>query len=86
MLIRIACKNAQEASCLVANLLSDLEQPCGACPADGIVLCGRSPLGGPVTVRFAPENRLEIEGAEELLKPILERRKHCGKKLCAQER
>lgn len=86
MLTRIACKDAREVSCLVANLLSDLEPPCGACPMEGIVLCGHSPLGGPVTVRFAAGNVLEIEGDEELLAPVLERRERCGKKLCAQER
>lgn len=52
MLVRMACKDTQEVSCLVANLLCELEQPCRACAAEGVVLCGRSPLGEAVTVRL----------------------------------
>ena len=52
MLVRMACKDTQEVSCLVANLLCELEQPCRACAAEGVVLCGRSPLGEAVTVRY----------------------------------
>lgn len=86
---RIACKDAAEASCVIANLLAELEQPCGKCGTDGVVLTGTSPEGGAVTVRLMEENVpqgtlsaagggihlvLEVSGGDDLLERIRERR------------
>lgn len=71
---RIACKDAAEVSCTIANLLAELEQPCGKCRADGVVLTGTSPEGGAVTVRLMDENVLEVSGGDDLLERIRERR------------
>lgn len=40
---RAACKDWAEASCLISNLLAELEQPCRMCREDSLVLTGRSP-------------------------------------------
>lgn len=77
---RIACKDSKEASCLLANLLSELEQPCRSCAGDGtVVLCGTSPGGENVTVRMLPGAPvMEIEGVpEETLAAIRGRRCSC---------
>lgn len=73
---RIACKDSGEVSCLVANLLAELEQPCQTCKPDGaVVLTGTSPTGEKVTVRLLPGLLLEAEGiSEEALATIRERR------------
>ena len=42
---RAACKDWAEASCLISNLLAELEQPCRICREDSLVLTGRSPTG-----------------------------------------
>lgn len=67
---RAACKDWAEVSCLLANLVAELEQPCGKCAADRLVLTGRSPTGADVTVRVTPDLVLEVEGGEELLETI----------------
>lgn len=72
---RVACSNSAEASCLLANLLAELEQPCQMCrPDGGVVLTGHSPTGEAVTVRLMPGLVLEVEGCAELLPTIRERR------------
>lgn len=72
---RLACKDEAEVSCLVANLLAELEPPCEECePGGGVVLTGTSPAGAPVTVRLLPECVVEVEGCEDLLGQIRERR------------
>lgn len=71
--MRIACKDAAEVSCVIADLLSELELPCGRCDGEGVVLTGTSPLGGDITVRLLPENVLEVDGGDELLRAIRER-------------
>lgn len=71
---RVACKNSQEVSCLLSNLLAELEQPCGECSREGVVLTGASPAGDRVTVRLLPGLILEAEGCDELLAQIKERR------------
>lgn len=73
MPMRIACKDAGEVSCTIANLLSELEPPCGRCDCEGVVLTGASPQGGGITVRLLPENVLEVEGGDELLLEIRKR-------------
>lgn len=40
---RAACKDWAEASCLISNLLAELEQPCRICREDSLVLTGLSP-------------------------------------------
>lgn len=50
---RAACKDWAEASCLISNLLAELEQPCRICREDSLVLTGRSPTGATVTIRLA---------------------------------
>lgn len=60
---RVACKSFAEASCLVANLLAELEQPCRDCgTADCVVFTGTSPTGEPVTVRMHRDLTLDVEG------------------------
>lgn len=49
---RAACKDWAEASCLISNLLAELEQPCRICREDSLVLTGRSPTGATVTIRL----------------------------------
>ena len=72
---RISCKDAADASCTIANLLADLEQPCQMCGGDGVVvLTGRSPTGEAVTVHLLPGQVLEIDGCEALLEEIRSRR------------
>ena len=56
-----------EASCLISNLLAELEQPCRICREDSLVLTGRSPTGETVTIRLGPDLVLEAEGCDELL-------------------
>lgn len=51
---RAACKDWAEASCLISNLLAELEQPCRICREDSLVLTGRSPTGETVTIRLGP--------------------------------
>lgn len=70
----VACKDDGEVSCLLANLISELDQPCGACGGAGVVLTGTSPTGESVTVRLLPERVLEIEGGGELVDAVRERR------------
>lgn len=67
---RVACKDAAEVSCTVANLIAELDQPCGLCREAGVVLTGTSPLGGPITVRLLPENVLEVTGGDGLLERV----------------
>lgn len=68
---RVACKDWAEVSCLLANLVAELEQPCRECgEADRLVLTGRSPTGADVTVRVMPDLVLEVEGGEALLETI----------------
>lgn len=72
---RVACKDTAEVSCLVANLLAELEQPCELCrKEDCVVLTGASPTGGRVTIRLLPELVLDVEGGDALLAQIRERR------------
>ncbi len=72
---KIACSNSAEVSCLLANLLAELEQPCRMCRPDGVVvLTGRSPMGEAVTVRLLPDCIMEVEGCDELLSTVRERR------------
>ncbi len=60
---RVACKSCAEASCLVANLLAELEQPCRNCgTADCVVFMGTSPTGEPVTVQMHRDLTLDVEG------------------------
>ena len=57
------------------DILAELEQPCQSCQPDGaVVLTGRSPAGGAVTVRMLPGRVLEVEGGEDLLPEIRGRR------------
>ena len=58
---RAACKDWAEASCLISNLLAELEQPCRICREDSLVLTGRSPTGETVTVDEGYV-RLRLEG------------------------
>lgn len=67
---RIACKDWAEVSCLLANLVAELEQPCRKCEADRLVLTGRSPAGADVTVRVTPDLVMEAEGGEALVETI----------------
>lgn len=61
---RAACKDWAEASCLISNLLAELEQPCRMCREDSLVLTGRSPTDGTVNnnnvynANFAPRPAL----------------------------
>ncbi len=81
---RAACRSDAEVSCIIANLISTLEQPCGCCggediddegfSAGGITLKGISPVGEPVVIRLLPDRVLEIKGGDELLEAIRERR------------
>lgn len=71
---RVACKDAEEVSCLLANLLAELEQPCGHCRQDGVVMTGHSPTGEPVKVCLLPDFVLEVEGCDDLLEQIRGRR------------
>lgn len=83
---RLACKSDAEVSCIIANLISELEQPCGCCKGedideegfstDGITLKGVSPIGTPAVVRILPGRILEVKGDDELLEVIRERRCH----------
>lgn len=80
---RAAFRSDAEASCAIANLISELEQPCSYCKGDdadggdftgdGITLKGTSPTGEPVAVRILPGHVLEVEGGGELLDTIRER-------------
>lgn len=70
----IACRSDAEVSCVIANLLCELEQPCGKCDRDGVVLTGTSPAGSPVTIRLLENRVLEVEGGDDLLEAIRERR------------
>ena len=71
----ISCKDSAEVSCIIGNILAELEQPCQSCQPDGAVaLTGRSPAGGAVTVRMLPGRVLEVEGGEDLLPEIRGRR------------
>lgn len=73
--MRVACKDSAEASCIIGNILAELEQPCQMCqPAGGVVLTGRSPTGEAVTVHLLPGQVLEIDGCEALLEEIRSRR------------
>ena len=45
-------KDWAEASCLISNLLAELEQLCRICREDSLVLTGRSPTGETVTIRL----------------------------------
>lgn len=76
---RIACKDWAEVSCLLANLVAELEQPCRKCEVDRLVLTGRSPAGADVTVRVTPDLVMEAEGGEELLETIRARGCPCGR-------
>lgn len=67
---RAACKDWAEVSCVLANLVAELEQPCRKCEANRLVLTGRSPTGETVTVRVTPDLVLEVEGGEALLETI----------------
>jgi hypothetical protein len=69
----IACKDAADVSCTIANLLSELELPCGRCNGSGVVLAGTAPTGCAVTIRMLPDNVLDVEGGDELLQAIRER-------------
>ncbi len=71
---RIACRNDAEVSCTIANLLCELEQPCGKCDGEGVVLTGTSPAGTSITIRLMEDHVLEITGGDELLEAIRERR------------
>lgn len=62
---RAACKDWAEASCLISNLLAELEQPCRICREDSLVLTGRSPTGATVTIRLGPDLVLEAEGCAD---------------------
>lgn len=73
-MVRVACKDAAEVSCLLANLLAELEQPCDHCRHDGVVLTGHAPTGEPVMVRLLPDLVLEAEGCDDLLEQIRGRR------------
>lgn len=38
----ISCKDSAEVSCIIGNILAELEQPCQSCQPDGaVVLTGR---------------------------------------------
>jgi len=76
---RVACKDAAEVSCTIANLLAELELPCGLCRSGGVVLTGLSPTGESVSVRLLPEHVLEVEGGDALLEQIRGRRCQYGK-------
>ncbi len=71
---RVACRTDREVSCTIANLLAELEQPCGQCDGDGVVLMGTSPTGKPITVRLLGDRVLEVTGGDELLEEIRGRR------------
>lgn len=73
-MLRLACKNAAEASCAISNLIAELEQPCGQCEGESVVLTGTSPTGERVTVRLLSGNVLEVEGGDGLLEDIRRRR------------
>lgn len=83
---RIACESPGEVSCLAASLISELTPPCEECCGEAVALCGVSPLGGAVTLRFFQGNIMEIEGDSTLLNEVLERRKQCGKEWCGEKR
>lgn len=59
----ISCKDSAEVSCIIGNILAELEQPCQSCQPDGAV-----------TVRMLPGRVLEVEGGEDLLPEIRGRR------------
>lgn len=69
----VACKDDADVSCTIANLLSELELPCGRCNGAGVILTGTSPTGCTVTVRMLADNVLEVEGGDELLQAIRKR-------------
>lgn len=69
----IACRDSKEVSCTIANLLSELEQPCGQCGLDGVVLTGTAPTGERVTIRLLVDNVMEVTGGEALLAAIRDR-------------
>ena len=64
---RAACKDWAEVSCLISNLLAELEQPCRMCRENNLVLTGRSPTGETVTIRLGPDLVLEAAGCDDLL-------------------
>lgn len=75
-MVRIACKDAAEASCIVGNLLAELTPPCHQCQDPvhvALVLTGTTPTGEAVTARVYPDGVVEIEGADELVEEIKER-------------
>ena len=73
-MLRLACKNAAEVSCTISNLIAELEQPCGQCEGENVVLTGTSPIGERVTVRLLSDHVLEVEGGDGLLENIRRRR------------
>lgn len=63
---RAACKDWAEASCLISNLLAELEQPCRICREDSLVLTGRSPTSciegaNLIDLRERPAERLAMQ-------------------------
>lgn len=57
----------EEASCLIPNLIAELETPCPCEGLEGLVLCGLGYKGQRVTIRVRP-GVLEVDGvpADEL--------------------
>lgn len=71
----ISCRNAEELSCTLANLISETRLPCGVCAgASAPVIAGTAYDGREVTVRILPDNVLEVIGADDLLEEIRKRR------------
>ena len=51
----------EEASCLIPNLIAELETPCPCEGLEGLVLCGLGYKGQRVTIRVRP-GVLEVDG------------------------
>ncbi|MEG1562878.1 MAG: hypothetical protein RR365_04005 [Bacteroides sp.] len=74
----ISCRNAEELSCMLANLIFETRLPCGVCAgANTPIITGTAFDGHEVTVRILPENVLEVIGADTLLEEIRKRRCAC---------
>ena len=71
----ISCKDSAEVSCIIGNILAELEQPCQSCQPDGaVVLTGPLPRWRGGDGAYASGHVLEVEGGEDLLPEIRGRR------------
>lgn len=73
-----ACKDAEELSCVLANLIAETRLPCERCIGTSVpIVEGLTCDGRDITVRILPDNVLDVTGADELLEKIRGRRCFC---------